>query len=644
MRRLGALLLLAAATLLGAPATAYALGGQPARDTAGFALVDGERAESFTVDYVLEADGSVVVTQHLRWHFPDGESRHGIYRNVRVRAGYQDREDAYRYYELSEVSASSPTGAPTDLSVTDDGAFKQIRVGSPDETVTGTQEYVIRFRLAHYVNDIGDGTAEFYYNLIDSTNYEVYENVTATLRAPAGATRAACFYGPRLSGQQCEASPGAVTRFSAPDAKPGEGVSVLASYPRTTFGDLSVDLRSGTTGSTSEAALSPAAADLAGRVGIALGAFLPLLAAAGMGSLVWRRGRDEMYAGLTPGLSPGLGQKVPTVRSGRLPTVAVQFVPPPGVQPGMVGTVVDEQANVVDVTATLVDLAVRGHLTIAKVEKDGWLAKDDWELTRTQPRGDVAPLADYEQLLYDRVFADGSVVRLSDLKNHFASTLRSVQGHMYAEVVRRGWFDRSPESQRSGWVGFGFALMGLAAVVGFLLGGPIRSFFGDVAGPRISIPVAAGLLLSGLVVQVLGRRMPARTAEGTAVLVQSRGFEEYLRTAEADQIRWEEAQDLFSRYLPYAIVFGLADRWAKVFAEVAAAAAAAGHTLAQPVWYIGPWDPAFGYGSVASSMDDFATTAAGTFVSTPGSSGSSGFGGGGGFSGGGGGGDSGGSW
>ena len=79
-------------------------------------------------------------------------------------------------------------------------------------------------------------------------------------------------------------------------------------------------------------------------------------------------------------------------------------------------------------------------------------------------------------------------------------------------------------------------------------------------------------------------------------------------------------------------MFGLADRWAKTFEEVAAAAAAAGVSVASPTWYVGNWGTG-GFSDVASSMDSFSTVAAGTFVSTPGSSGSSGFSGGGGFSG-----------
>ena len=126
--------------------------------------------------------------------------------------------------------------------------------------------------------------------------------------------------------------------------------------------------------------------------------------------------------------------------------------------------------------------------------------------------------------------------RLSSLKNNFASTLKSVQSHMYTEVVRRGWFDRSPQSQRSGWVGLGTVLMVIGPAIFFFGAGGLAAVIGGGLGGAAGA-LAAGLFVTGLVVRILGKRMAARTAEGTAVLVQSRGFEEYLRTAEADQIK-----------------------------------------------------------------------------------------------------------
>ena len=652
MRRLLAALALATTLGLGGamafPAFAYA--AHPAHaagfaeDRAGFAQASDDLATAFDEQYVLNDDGSVDITQTITWQFPSGEARHGIDRNVQVRAGYQNREDEYRYYSLSDVSVTSPTGAPTDISVTDFGAYKRIRIGSPSQTVSGSQKYVVKFHLDHYVNDIGDGTAEFYWNTVSTSNYDTYRNVTATLQAPAASTKVACFYGERGSTDTCDAAGGAIAQFAAPEVAPGEGMSVLASFPRTAFtGDLGPDLRKGSAGSSNAGALSPRTASLVSQLAIGLGGLLPLLALAGMGALVWQRGRDEMYAGLTPGLSPGLGQDAtPVVRTSRMPMAAVQFNPPPGVQPGMVGTVIDETANVVDVTGTLIDLAVRGYLTLEKIGGSGLFAKDDWVLRRASGPTSGPALAAYEQSLLDGVFATGDEVTLSSLKNRFATTLKSVQSAMYDEVVARGWFRRSPQSQRSGWVGFGTVLMVLGVVGTFWIGGFLATKFG-ADGVRVW-PLGIGLVLTGLIVRLLGARMAARTADGTAVLVQARGFEEYLKTAEAGQIRWEEAQDTFSRYLPYAIVFGVAERWAKVFQDVASAAEAAGHQIVAPIWWVGPWDSSWGFGGLASSMDDFSTTAAGTFVSTPGSSGSSGFSSGGGFSGGGGGGSSGGSW
>ena len=72
--------------------------------------------------------------------------------------------------------------------------------------------------------------------------------------------------------------------------------------------------------------------------------------------------------------------------------------------------------------------------------------------------------------------------------------------------------------------------------------------------------VLAGLaLLVAIVLWVSGHR----TAEGRALTDQVQGFRRYIETAEARTLRFEEGQDIFSAYLPWAIVFGEAERWAK---------------------------------------------------------------------------------
>ncbi len=70
-------------------------------------------------------------------------------------------------------------GRPTTCSVSSFGAFERIRVGRADETVSGTHNYVVRYTLANYVNGFEDH-AEFYFNLVDPSNEDTYEQVSAT--------------------------------------------------------------------------------------------------------------------------------------------------------------------------------------------------------------------------------------------------------------------------------------------------------------------------------------------------------------------------------------------------------------------------------------------------------------------------------
>jgi uncharacterized membrane protein len=141
------------------------------------------------------------------------------------------------------------------------------------------------------------------------------------------------------------------------------------------------------------------------------------------------------------------------------------------------------------------------------------------------------------------------------------------------------------------------------------------------------------LVVGGLGLLIGARRAPRRTPKGWGVLRRVSGFRRFIEESEKERARFAERANLFSEYLPYAVVFGCTDKWAKAFAGLddQVAAATSG-------WYVSPYP--FMIGSFSDSMDSFAVTTSGTIVATAASSGSSGFGGGssgGGFGGGGGG-------
>lgn len=613
------------------------------------ALAATDSVENLDVAYVVNPDGSMHVTETYTYAF--NQPRHGIERYVLVRQGYGDSTTQHRQYPMSDISVSSPTGAPAQYALADVGGSTVIRVGDPDRTITGTQRYVISYTLGHVLNKQEQASAaELYWNVTGDAWRVPIQNVSVSVTGPAAATKAACTWGASRSTDQCGAKAGATSTYTAGPLSPGQQMTIAQQMPLSAFGDLAPQLGEG---SVAEAAsggfMSTSEAQLRSYGALGLGLAAPVLALLGLGSAAWRRGRDERFVDIAPDIVPSPGEQVATTRGGRTPTVAVRFNPPDNATPGLIGTLVDEEANTIDVSATVLDLAVRGFLRIEQVDPPGVTKPTDWRLIAL--KGDDGTLLPYERTVLDGLFSLGSPVMMSDLRTNYAATLARAQGEMYSETVRRGWFRQSPHLTRQqyswmSWLPFGLAVV--LAVMTFMGSGDPDARAGlDLPVPTALIGIA-GLVLAGILGRLFTKRMPARTAVGSAMLQQTKGFREYLLTAEAGQIKFEEAANIFSRYLPYAVVFGCADRWAKLFAEVAAAAQAQGYVIEQPTFFM--WYGGYGgWGDFGRSVDSFSTSAAGTFVATPGSSGESAFGSGGfgdfgGFSGGGGGGGGGGSW
>jgi uncharacterized protein (TIGR04222 family) len=356
--------------------------------------------------------------------------------------------------------------------------------------------------------------------------------------------------------------------------------------------------------------------------GVAAGALL-LAVVGGLGWLGWTRGRDRLFRGSqvdeVMGGDPSLGDRVVPLLDADA-AAPVEFAPPGDLRPGQIGTLTDERANPLDVTATIVDLAVRGHLVIQEIPKEGWFGKPDWRLIRLDEPEDG--LLQFERTLLTGLFRDGSEVLVSSLRTTFVPRLRKVQEALYRDAMANGWFRDRPDKVRTKWTALGIA----ATVVGVAAAIALAAL---TTWGWLGIP----LIVGGVGLLVLAGRMPARTAAGTAMLRRARGFRTVIATADTHLARWAEQENVFTRYLAYAVVFGLTEKWAGAFAGLAQEA---------PAFYVS--SRPFVANEFAEAIDGFTVTTGGTLATAPpSSSGGSGFSGGG-SSGGGGGGGGGGSW
>lgn len=268
-----------------------------------------------------------------------------------------------------------------------------------------------------------------------------------------------------------------------------------------------------------------------------------------------------------------------------------------GVRPGAIGTLVDERVDPVDVTATLLDLSVRGHLLISELAPQTAHAPTEWTFAR---RVSDDPVLAYERTLLDAVApVQGAPVKVSNLAGSVGAVIGQVQSELYDEVVTRGWFARRPDATRNarsliGWVGLG------AAVIVTLL---LAAFTGFGLTGLALIAVALGVLF-------IAQEMPARTAAGTAVLGGLDALRGSLLTQPVDTLPAGKGLTQLSSILPYAIVLGGKERWLQA---VASADDDASSDATDLDWYHGPagWQLA----DLPASLANFVTTVQGTLFS-----------------------------
>jgi len=595
------LALIAALALLAHPSAAHA-------QHTGWTITD------FHADYVVHADGSLGVIERIAVDFEDLQ-RHGIYRTIPVVYKRLVSEDvpvsAGRVrFSLRVRGVADGEGNPIPYEVSG-SQEKEIKIGDPDRTVTGRQVYVIDYELSGGLGFF-DEFDELYWQ-VTGTRWPVpIAHASAAVLLPPETVQAFadsmpwqahCYAGgpESTSAAGCTAevvSPGTYRFETVTPLAPGEGLTLAAGWPKGIIPPPSIIER------TREDLLRW------GPMGIPFAVLAAL-------AFWWRRhGKD-----------PPIGSVIP------------QWRPSEELRPGTAGALADQRADMDDVIATILDLAVRGYVRIIEVPPDVPLGLDpdtlagkilgsvagrdkDWELVRLK-QADEAGLLGFERRTLDGFFDGTASRRLSALKNEFYKELPKIKDALYAELVERRLFPRSPKSTRTLWTVWGAIVL--------VVGGGL----GIVALGLGYWAVLPAMLASGALVMVFGRHMPAMTAAGARVRREVEGLEEYIRRAEKAEIEFRDAPErtpeLFSQLLPYAVALDVSDIWVRQFD---------GLLTEPPQWYAGSM-AGFSSGGFHQSLSSFQSSAASTLQSSPGGSSGSG---GGGSVGGGGGGGGGGSW
>lgn len=544
---------------------------------------------NFHTKITVQKDSSLIVEEKIDTDF-SLKAKHGIYRDIPIK--YTRKGNNYKF-RLKILEITDENDAPWNYVKSYDGEHVSLKIGNADITYREPKTFNIKYEVKRATNFFGEH-AEVYFNATGNEWDTVIRKASSEVTIPNGAKKsslkATCYTGTFGSIEQdCETkikNNNTFTFTSNKELDPGEGLTIVAGFP------LDIVKK------------PPASQNIIWFLKDNLFYPIPLIVFIFLLIQWYRKGRDPEKKTIIP-----------------------RWELPMNLTASEIGTIVDEKANLKDISAAIIDMAVKGYLKIKEIEAKKLLffKKTDYEFHKLKEPDEN--LKKHEKEILNAIFSgESNVKKLSDLQNKFYTHLCEIKKQLYEEVVKVNFFKKSPEKIRGKYLGIGFFVL-----VGVPMIGPWTKLL-DVN--YILQTIFAGVV-SGILIIIFGRYMPRKTEKGMKAYEHILGIKKYIETAEKDRIKFQEKEKIFERLLAPAMVLGVADKWAKTFEGI---------YKTPPNWYEGRYEHFTPYVFI-NHLNSMNTANTSTFTSSPGGAGSGGSGfGGGGFSGGGGGGGGGGSW
>ena len=478
-----------------------------------------EKINSFKSDITVQKNADVLVTETVIYDFGNAE-KHGIFRDIPI--VYENEEGKKFKIDFQILSIKDEQGIAYQYQQSKKGENFSIKIGDPDKYVTGEKTYIISYKISRVITYFSDHD-ELYWNVTGNKWQMPIVSAQALVTLPEEnleTVDAICYTGQLESKEnKCLSRlrvPNQVFFSNTEPLSSYEGLTIAVSFPKNIV--AYVEPR--------EAGLPLPAKILLIVLGIGYYLIAPF---------------SILYFWLKYGRDPEAGKPV-----------TAWYDPPKDkknskLSPAEAGTLVDEFANEKDLSATIIDLAIRGYL---KIKQKG----EEYTLVKTKDFERDESLKSYERKMLKFFFEDKDQISTTVLKKTFYKTSGKVMKKLYTILVEKGFFPENPEKVRNKF---------------YLIG--ILGFF------TLNFPL-------GVLALLFGRVMPRKTIFGAQAKVKALGLKNFLSSQERNLEFQEKNWHFFEKLLPFAIVFNVAHLWAKRFQGI---------SVKPPDWYEGEYKGSF---------------------------------------------------
>ncbi len=614
-----------------------------------------ERIKQFKSDITIQEDGSLLVREDITVYAAGIKIKHGIYRDFPT--SYKDRL-GNKYKVSFEVLEVQRNGFKEPYHIKSIRHGKRLYIGRKGFVLSpGIYTYTIIYRTDRQIGFFKDYD-ELYWNVTGNGWNFVIEKVIAIVHLPKDAyeLRSSAYTGTRgATGKDFKIKhdlEGNIVFETTRPLQPGEGFTIAVAWPK---------------GYVQE---PPASKKIGMLLKDNLGGLLPLfiyLIFLGYLLYVWAKvGKDP---------EPGV--------------IVPRFKPPKGLSPAAVRFIKNMGFDQKAMTAALVDMAVKGAVTIREENGNFVITKNN--------NADLSKLSPGEKSVFTTLFSYSNEIVLgkekqSRFRKAMSALAKSLEKEYAGVYFKRNikymvpaaalaalclFFviitaeDKAQAAFITIWLGTwslgvlmllkavvnswryafrskSFSTKSRALVLSFFafpfVAAEIMGFvFFKESSNLLSIIVLLTMIGTGLFFYNI---LKAPTALGRKIMDEIEGFKMYLSVAEAEKMKSiqdpKEAIKTFEAYLPYAIALDMEQEWAENFSKLLKMAEGEKMSVGySPLWYRGRGYPMFSPAHFASKMGADLTSSVLTTAAPPSARSGSG---GGGFSGGGGGGGGGGGW
>lgn len=548
-----------------------------------------EQINSMDFHAVINPDSTVSVTETIEYNFAE-ENKHGIYRTIPLGFIGEGEPD---HTTIKEVNVVDELGNPYTYTITSRDPLN-IKIGDPDILISGVHTYKISYTIARSIGYYSDRD-EFYWN-ITGNDFEVQiEEVSATIELPESVdmkkitTYDYCGY--KGVNETCGDftilnNTVSYKTYSDTYFDAGEGVTLAVGFPK---GNVALPTKSDFYFATlSKIWFIP----------------LPFILA-----YFWFRKRFK--------------NMMKSRKYFKNNTIIAEY-DAKDFNPFEAGLLVNGNITKKDISSLIIHLAIKGYLKIE--DKDG-----EFCFTKIKEPGNDLSESEKNIILALSGKCE-SGLGVSEAENFY--TALSMAG---TRLVGKEYI--SPYSNKVS-INSNIARIILPLFLALNPGLFLWLLVGTWAGFAFS---GACVLIA--IINIFWKNSSVYpTEKGFEEKRYLLGLREYIRVAEKDRINFANAPaktpELFEKLLPYAMIFGYEEKWAKEFEDI---------YIANPVWYSNSDTNRFTTLALLASMRSVSTATDRAIASAVKSSSSSwrsssGGSSGGGSSGGGGGGGGGGSW